>query len=300
MKKKLNVRKAAIAVVLAVATLIASWSLAAPPPFDYEKAKQLSPEKRHAYDIVVFNELETLGTNSHRYDPDPDYHLRRAEEFERMAADGHFLSYVALRLFDFRHARERHGNDAKAALRQLIEAAESGDESANCALSVMPVAEEIFPYEQRQKVRRRLLPIRMTLKHGACMAYIGGGMLLGNSPDIPLDRKAALPPLFEAARQGYFVAAQRLFSPRKLKSLRDEFDFSDIQELDRALCWGRIVEEHSSTSSFDHFLGELRQYARTNNRPDLVERSKPFDPRLVPITKSIVTPEDCIRLEQGE
>ncbi|MDP1634504.1 MAG: hypothetical protein Q8L69_07455, partial [Gallionellaceae bacterium] len=71
------------------------------PPFDHEKAKQLSPEKRREYDVVFFNEVVVWNMNSNRYGKGVnDSLVGRIAEFRRMAGDGYLPAYVALRLLD--------------------------------------------------------------------------------------------------------------------------------------------------------------------------------------------------------
>ena len=132
------------------------------------------------------------------------------------------------------------------------------------------------------------------------MGSYGGALLLGNIPEIPQDRKTGIPLLLESARQGYYVAVSRLFYSRQAKVFTNEFDFTNRTELNRALCWGRLAEQHTNWAGFDHFLGKLRDYARANNRPDLMEQSDRFDLKRVPNTEKAVKPEDCIQLEKGE
>lgn len=288
------------AIALVAMLLITGACSAEPPPFDEAKAKLLTAEKRRAYDVVFFNEMETWNMNSNRYSTDPDFNFRRAEEFERMAAEGHFISWVALQLVDMRRGLYLKDENAKEALTLLIKAAESGDASSSCALMVTPTEDDLFPYDQRIALTRKLKPSRMTQGHPACKAYYGRMLLLGNITEVPQDRKAALPLLFDAAREGYFVASTAFFYPRKIKVLDKEFDFTDIPELDRALCWGRLAAQHTNWVFFDDFVDKLRDYARKHDRPDLIERSRRFDPRVVPITQAVVTADDCIPLEQGE
>ena len=130
------------------------------------------------------------------------------------------------------------------------------------------------------------------------MAWYGGALLLGNLPYIAHDRKAAMPLLLESARQGYYVAAKRLFSIRYLKALQNTFDFTDRPELERALCWGRLAQQHTNWAGLDAFLYTLHEYARAHERPDLVALGDRVDPKRVPITERAVTPDNCIRLEQ--
>lgn len=277
--------------------LLAGCARAELPPFDYEKAKQLSPEKHREYDVVFFNQVVVWNMNSNRYGSDPRASsVGRVAEFKRMAADGYLPAYVALRLLDIEQGRER--NDPEA-VTMLVKAAEEGDASAMCALGAIP----IDPYNERTYAERRERGLKMidrgvAKNHPACLAYQGGMHLFGNVPGVPQDTKKAFPMLFASAREGYYVAASRLFNLRQEKAFQNQFDFSNRNELKLALCWGRLAEQHTHWAGFDYFLGLLRDYARTHDRPDLVEMSRPYDPRLVPITQTVVKPEDCIQLEQ--
>jgi TPR repeat protein len=268
-------------------------------PFDYEKAKQLSPEKRREYDVIFFNEVAVWNMNSNRYSQAPGApFIERDAEFRRMAADGYLLAYVALRLLDIRRGSERTDPEA---VDMLMKAAEEGDASAMCAFGVIP----IDPYNERTYAERSARGLQMVerglaLGHPACMASKGIQYLFGKTSGISQNTIFAMPLLFESARQGYYRSANALFSLRYQKSLANQFDFTELFEFKRALCWGRLAEQHTNWAGFDHFLGLLRDYAREYDRPDLVEISRPYDPRLVPITHAVVKPEDCIQLEQGE
>lgn len=268
------------------------------PPFDYEKAKQLSPEKRREYDVVFFNQVVVWNMNSNRYGSDPRASsVGRVTEFKRMAADGYLPAYVALRLLDIEHGRERNDPEAVA---MLVKAAEEGDASAMCAFSAMPLWKTIPSDEERISLGKKWAEAGAALKHPVCLARKGAGYLLhGNQGELK-ESKDAMPFLLETARQGYYRPAYLMFSLRYGRALKNQFDFSNIKEFKRTLCWGRLAEQHTNWAGFDHFLGLLRDYAREHDRLDLVEMSRPYDPRFVPITQPVVKPEDCIQLEQGE
>lgn len=267
-------------------------------PFDYEKAKQFSPEKRREYDVVFFNEIAVWNMNSNRYSQIPGApFIERDAEFRRMAADGYLLAYVALRLLDIKTGSER--NDPEA-LAMLLKAANEGDASAMCAFSVMPLWKTIPSDDERISLGKKWAEAGAALKHPACLARKGAGYLLHGDQGELKESKEAMPFLLETARQGYYRPAYMLFSLRYGKALRRQFDFSNEKEFKRTLCWGRLAEQHTNWAGFDHFLGLLRDYAREHDRPDLVEMSRPYDPRRVPIIQTVVKPEDCIQLEQGE
>jgi hypothetical protein len=274
---------------------LSGLSLAELPPFDYQKAKMLSEGKRRQYDVIFFNEIETWNLNSNRYVTDSS--IKRRAEFERMARDGYLPAYAALRLASIWPATRQHDPEA---LEMLLREAERGDASAMCAVMVTPMERSSWQGKDAAAITWNFMRDSAAKGHGGCMAWYGGALLLGNLPNIPQDRKAAMPLLLESARQGYYVAAKRLFGIRYSLALKKAFDFSNAEELERALCWGRLAQQHTNWAGFDWFLGELRDYARKNGRRDLMEQSYRFDPRRVPITQAAVNVEDCIPLEKLE
>lgn len=285
--------------VLALCALTSGCARADLPPFDYEKAKQLSPEKRSEYDVIFFNEVVVWNMNSNRYGKGiNDSYLGRDAEFRHMAEAGYLPAYVALRLLDIVRGNERDDPDAVA---MLLKAADAGDASAMCAFEAIPINSlDEASYAERRARGLRMEERGFALGHPACMANRGTSYLFGLDTGVPQDTKAAMPLLLESARHGYYRAAYSLFSLRYGKALAGKFDFADKRELKRALCWGRLAEQHTNWAGFDYFLELLGNYAKTNERPDLVELSYPYAPRRVPITETVVKPEACIQLEQGE
>lgn len=284
--------------VPALCVFLSSCARADLPPFDYEKAKQLSLEKHREYDVIFFNEVVIWNMNSNRYGSDTGAsNIGRDVEFRRMAGDGYLPAYVALRLLDIVRGNEL---DDPEALAMLLKAADAGDASAMCAFMAIPFKRSLLPYEKIVAISRKMEERGLAQNHPACMARKGAQYLLGLEPSVQKDTKAAMPLLLESARQGYYVAEDALFNLRYLKVLKHQFDFTDQRELRRALCWGRLAEQHTNWAGFDDFLGQLKDYARENDRPDLLELSLSYDPRRVPITETVVKPEACIQLEKGE
>ncbi len=270
--------------------------------FDPQRAEALTAERRRQYDVVFFNEIEIWNLSGNRYTTSAsptsnEIFEKRSAEFTSMASDGYLPAYVALRLADLTRG-ELHSDPE--ALDLLIGAAEAGDLSAMCALVAMPIAPGAWRQRDGRQVSRGFLLQGAQKGHGACMAYYGGALLLGDVPDIPQDRDAAMPLLLAAAEQGYYVAARRLFYLRQLKVYEHKLDFADTAEVDRALCWGRLSEQQTNWTGFRSFLGDLRSYARENSRPELTAKSDRLDPRRVPISEKAVVPADCIRLERGD
>jgi hypothetical protein len=275
-------------------TLLCGSTFADLPPFDYEKAKSLSAEKRQQYDVVFFNEMETWNLNSNRY---KDSFVERKVEFEQMAEEGYLPAYAALRLVKIGTSYTQHDPEA---LEMLQTAAKQGDASAMCALVVIPLEESLLQGRNRSEISEGMMIRAAEMGQGACMGWYGTTLLYGTTPGIAQDRKAAMPLLLESARQGYYKPAWALFSFRNLKALQNNFDFTDHAELERAMCWGRLAEQHTNWADFsDGFLHLLRDYAEKNDRPDLIEQSYRFDAQRIPVTIQAVKPEDCIQLEQG-
>ncbi len=299
MKNKLSRRFFIMLWIPALCAFMSGCAHADLPPFDYEKAKHLSIEKHREYDVIFFNEVVVWNMNSNRYGSRPeDSSIGRDAEFRGMAEAGYLPAYVALRLLDIRRGSER--NDPKA-VAMLLKAAEAGDASAMCAFAAISInSYEESSYAERSARRLQMVERGFALRHPACMINKAAGYLFGLKPGVSQDLKAAMPLLMESARQGYYGAVSTLFGLRYGKALAQQFDFTDLNEFKRALCWGRLAEQHTNWASFDYFLGLLKDYARINNRPDLLELSAPYDPRLVPITQIVVKPEDCIQLEEGE
>jgi len=298
MKRYLKRMFLTLLLVPALCTFLSSCARADLPPFDYEKAKQLSPEKHREYDVIFFNEVVVWRMNSNRYGKGiGDSNIGRHTEFVRMAEDGYLPAYVALRLLDIVRGNELDDPEAVA---MLLKAADEGDASAMCAFEAVPLFKTISSDEERIALGLKMEERGVALGHPACMAYKAARYLFGLKSGVPQDIKAAMPLLLASARQGYYVAARSLFGLRYGKALARQFDFTDLNEFKRALCWGRLAEQHTNWAGFDMFIGLLKDYARINDRPDLLALSAPYDPRLVPITQTVVRPEACIQLEQGE
>ena len=264
-------------------------------PFDFDKAKNLSPEKRRQYDVVFFNEIAVWDWTSNRYGKNSP--AKRKTEFEEMAADGYLPAYVALRLVRF--SPKARLNDPEA-LRMLLDEAKRGDPSAMCAVSAIPSDNSLWPNEKvRIETARQMTIAAAERGQGDCAASYGRAMLHGDIPGIAKNPDKGLSLLLESAREGYYRAAQSLFGVRAVKAYKHQFDFADQAELRKALCWGRLAQQHSNLSRVDLFIEQLEIYAREHRRPDLLALAAPVDPRRVPITQQVVSPNDCIQIEKG-
>jgi hypothetical protein len=168
-----------------------------------------------------------------------------------------------------------------------------------CAVAALPLREN---WKGRDSVAIKTEFVRRGAEkqHPACLAQYGSWLLLGVFPGIPKDPDAAKPLLLEAAKQGYYLAVERLFRIRYSRANSNAFDFADEKELSRALCWGRLAHQYTTTSGFNLFLEELRTYAREHNRADLMKESYRLDPKRVPASTQVVTAPQCVKFEKGE
>lgn len=297
---------AAVTVTLVLAFLC-SCAHASPSSFDHDKARQLSPEKRRQFDLVFFNELAIWDLNSNRYAQRAQRGAsgstslkERSEEFGAIAKEGFLPAHVALRLFDIEHGRPIH--DSKA-IDVLIDSAERGDVSSMCAVGLMPPHPSILESKRHKESVARLRDRGAHVGHGACL-YLKAREFVKprlNTPDPydwDFDLEAAKPYLLPSAAQGYYHAHRLLFTARSMLSNDGRFDFRNTAEVHRALCWGRLAQQHTNWAFFDVFLVKVRGYARAENRPDLIELISRYDMVRIPISELVVKPQDCVDLEQ--
>lgn len=317
--------------LLAITVLLTGWAWAEPPPFDYEKARQLSPEKRREYDVIFANELAIWGTNSNRYIDeyiathreeeakliDGQHHRRRVGEFATMARDGYLPAYVALRLYrnGFQLVEDQNS------IQMLLDAAEHGDVSAMCAeIRITRAFAERTGY---LLAREGFVARGANAGHGGCLARRGTEMAWhrttksdGITPFSALaDVDKALPDLYEAARQGYYFAHSQLFLIRWRQLEQRDTPVFGLRDIDRTLCWGRLAEQHSSNVSLNSYIGQLKTALRLGLTLEQVKAPLPlyvwpkvpaeyqllldrYDREKVPVTRKVATPERCLELEQ--
>jgi hypothetical protein len=303
--------------LLLIAFLAPITVLAAPTDslagFDYDKAKQLSEERRQQYDVVFFNEVAIWQYNSNRYLSQAQAtssrkeqtrgagtsYQKRFEEFRAMANDGYMPAYAALRLLNIRGGGQL---DDPAALDLLIDYAESGDLSSMCALRAIQLTTVIADKAPRYaEAAARLTEEGAKRGHPACLLtkammqirYVGDWRAV-------IDLEELKPYLLPGAEQGYYRAHQTFYRARAQAADFELFDFDNRQDLLRTLCWGRLAQQHTNWAMFDAFLGKLRRYATSHDRPDLKQLASQYDQEIVPITTHVVEPKDCIRLETSE
>lgn len=237
------------------------------PPFDQEKAKTLSPEKRTEYDRLLFNELTYRARGSRRHTIDT-----REAEWLAMAADGHELSYLTLTTVTAGSGYAPHEPEkAYARLEELIQA---GDAGAMC-LYYWAVLNWQDPYYEQAKV---YLQRGSDLGHPECQRQFA--ILL--TPNVDKDLKGNLPTNDQKAFQLLIASASKGYgAPHYLYLYFKDRGLSEAANVERAYCWATVFydnfEQDGRNDRFRTeamFLEGVREYAETHNRPDLTKLSE--------------------------
>ncbi|MFS2035560.1 hypothetical protein ACEN8I_16180 [Polaromonas sp. CT11-55] len=297
-------------------------SCAQPPPFDYEAAKRLSAEKRREYDVIYFNEFYlSAGVMSNRYlsedeivgrtVPSEGNYLEKASvarraEFRRMADAGYLPAYVFLHqtpeyVLQYSYADE--------ALGMLAAAAKAGDASAACALTAM--TRRFDSVKRRKSIAQEqtaAMAIGLKANHGACLVQHGESFFqsaVTKEGVVSYSRydAAGFPYLFEAARQGYYLAFHLLRNLRGYELQKSNYVLPSSLPLERYLCWGRLVGQYSRSSGIDTqtitwtFRGDPRLGKPPSVDPKYFPILDKYDPAVFPLTVQVATPETCLQLE---
>ena len=164
------------------------------PPFDQEKARTLSPAKRAEYDRLLFNELPYWSAGSRRH----NLYTREAE-WERMAADGHELSYLTLEVIS--PTKGKFSPDR--ALTRLDELVGQNDAGAMCLYYWLAAATNDKHYQQGVTYLKR----GSDLGQPECQRQLGQLMMPDAPPawrvGLPVDEKAAYGLFVSSALKGY-------------------------------------------------------------------------------------------------
>lgn len=254
-------------------------------PAASEPAPRLPPEKVREYDRIFFNEIEVWNKNSQEYRGSS-----RQELFEQMARDGYEVAGIALEIFKPARGIIVTSVPAYEKLRAL---ADSGNASAMCFLpfAYAKMDRDKLPYRFEDELKYVERGARMghpNCKYAIATFYGGGGW------GYPRDLETALSMIREVALEGYYVAHLSMFTHYR----RRERPFSDVNVVRRALCWGRLAEQHTNWALFDHYLNDLRAAARAAGRDDLWDLANQWDERKAPTSRRQVTARDCIAVEQ--
>ncbi|MGY2485443.1 hypothetical protein [Cupriavidus sp. CP313] len=250
------------------------------PPFDYEKAKQLSREKRAGYERDLFNELYTWNTGSPKYMGN-DGTNRREADWMAMAQDGYELAYITLQVLQpstgIRYS-------VKKPLTRLTELADGGDAGAMCLYW------RLIDRDQKGKEAKYISPALSYVERGAaighpaCLRIVGGLLLTGSqgmSLDIPVGSNFAI----RAEREGY-GGALSIWAYLAGFSPKDERDWI------RLYCWEHFAKRYAVLLDVSTVLSQLRdplQVPKALGHLELASKLEAWTPRL----------EECVKLGLG-
>lgn len=166
-----------------------------------------------------------------------------------MASMGFEPAIAAVAVFDFARGEPKRNGPA---YRRLLEAAMTGDVSAQCALyPVLFLSKQSFPLSDPKAILLPLLQAGASRHHVACQFYLGVFMDQGRE-GLPSDPAGALPLLTAAALQGS-VRAQSYLAYRIGTGRID-----DLRKAEEALCWIATTYRHSAFEGTDVFLNRMR------------------------------------------
>ncbi len=274
-----------------------------PPPSAYDPAKaaQLSEAKRREYDILLANELATWDTNTTRCAFDPTNPRRpfecREELFRQLAREGYKIADIVSQIYFPSRGVIKQNRAAYERLRAL---ALAGDTSALCFAPYVfgrMGQKENWPYslESEAALTRRGqalgLPLCALNEFFTYRNGVGG---------YPHDPALAHQRLLEAAKAGLYFGQKVL-----MKDYADE-GFEHQHTIRKALCWGRLADQHSPEAQFNFYAYNVRAAARDPDaswkaplrRPELRRLADQWDPRITPHDRMPITIEDCIRIEE--
>ncbi|WP_301101734.1 hypothetical protein [Propionivibrio sp.] len=277
--------------------LMACGQATAPSAYNPAKASLLSEEKRREYDIQLANELATWNTNTTRCNrdayTDPDC---RENFFRQLAADGYEIADIVSQIYFPKQGVIKQNLEAYERLHQL---AEAGDKSALCfapyVLGRMGEKKTVWPYtgEREAKYTRRGVALGLPLcAINEFYAYWNG------VNGYPKDHQMAHQRLLDAAKAGLFFAQMNLSYDYEKEG------FSDLHTIRKALCWGRLADQHSPSSGLWSYANSLRLAAWDPNdrqkllHPEFMQLAKEWDPAATPHHIKHATIEECIQLEE--
>ncbi|MGE0332805.1 MAG: hypothetical protein AB7P37_19175 [Ramlibacter sp.] len=221
------------------------------PAFDHAKARNLTPEKRAAYEQELFSELQLWNRGSRKYPTLEDIE-RREQRWQQMADDGFELAHITLRVL-----KPKGGlvHSLAGPMKRLEELAEQGDTGAMCLMpGLVNVTAEQIDWKKYRSASDRWLQRGAELRHPQCMRALGGRMIQG-VPGYPHDVKRGLELEFAARRAGYAhdVGALVLYYESK--------GYADAGNVRRLYCWLQIESQSWLTRAPDLLLERLQRDA---------------------------------------
>ncbi|MGY2485448.1 hypothetical protein [Cupriavidus sp. CP313] len=250
------------------------------PPFDYEKAKQLSPEKRAGYERSLFNELYAWNTGSPKY-MGKDGTNRREADWMAMAQDGYELAYITLQVLQpstgIRYS-------VKEPLTRLTELADGGDAGAMCLylnlIDADPKGKEAKYIDAAFAYLRR----GAELGHPACLRNVGSFSLRGI---YGFQRNVAegFDAEIRSEREGYGGAASIAIYLARKPIIND----ADWQRL---YCWQQLASKYVVYSEFNTVIFQLTNSLKnpSTHNVALAEQLAKWSPSL----------HECVALGLGD
>lgn len=267
--------------------------------YDPSKASLLTEEKRREYDVLLANELATWNTNTTRCNreahTDPDC---RERFFRELAADGYEIADIVSQIYFPRKGVIRANREAYERLHRL---AEAGDTSALCFAPyvfgrLIQEDTQDWPYtgESEAVFTQKGMALDLPLCAINEFYYYWNGAY-----GYPEDRDIAHKRLLKAAEKGLFFAQKNLM----LDYQRD--GFSDLIKIRKALCWGRLADQHSPNSWLDGYVDNLRINAWARNgsgrvlvHPEFMQLAREWDPRFTPHGSKETKINECVQIEK--
>lgn len=252
------------------------------PDFDLQKAAQLDPARRKAYEQELFSELWQWNQGSRAYPALEDI-ARREKRWLEMAGDGFELAHVVLRVL------QPEGGRVYALfgpLNRLEALAKSGDVGAMCLIpslvSVAAVAHNPEPY---LPLARRWLVNGAEAGHPQCLVELGRSTVFGvKGFDQNIAKGLELE--FAARAAGYIHDVGPLVMHFKSKG------YADLDDAKRRYCWAQIDELTWLRNLPELVLWDMEQAAKRTGRTDIALLA-------AELKNNRFTLQDCLLLGKG-
>jgi hypothetical protein len=252
------------------------------PDFDPQKAAQLSPTQRKAYEQELFSELWRWNMGSRHYPHVQDI-ARREQRWREMAANGLELAHITLRVLQPEGGRIYA---LAGPVRRLEDMATTGDVGAMCLISeLVNVAAAKHDPEPYQDTARRWLLKGVELGHPQCQIQLGRRLMRG-VPGYGFDPLTGLDLEFAGRTAGYSHEVGELVRYYEAKG------FTDTENVRRLYCWMGIYESFQPEYVSKLGMEGIEQKARLSNDSELVRLA---DERKA----SNYMLQDCVKFGKG-
>ena len=231
------------------------------------------PVRHELTEVDFFNELDA-GGSSRRYRQREDF-KQRYIDVAALGDKGFLPAKVAAKVLLSRYPKFTYD---KAALTELLSAAQLGNDSAACALWVIMLRRDKEYPELNHSVLRPLVKRASANGHGGCMTVEALDYLEGRD-GYQKNQEKAHQLLLKAATQGHFYA--QLAIARRISKWPRRDDWNDIKRVEANLCWLAMADQHGiahfqiyvSGVDMASILGEPEYDVKEENRPILKKLS---------------------------